>query len=582
MGKIKVLSREVAGKIAAGEIIEKPLSVVKELIENSLDASATEISILIEDGGKKSIIVKDNGDGIEKEDLKIIFKRHSTSKIETVDDLEKIFTFGFRGEALSSIAEVSKTTIISSTREGETSYGVSFFNGELTFIDDAPYRKGTMVKVENLFYNLPARKNFLRAAKTENLAIKNFIKHFSLVNENIKISFISNEKERLFYEGVGEKKDRFYQIYGKDKIYNDFFEAEFDRGDYSFHGFFVKPGLEEYKRYPQLIFINKRLVKEKTTFQAIYSGYDTYLKKGVKPGFIIFIDIPPDEVEVNIHPTKAEVKLKNSSEFFRILRAALRKELEGFFLGKTNSSPSEGYADTGASFDNLKYKTGNNSNFHGIKRESFFDNHKREGKIDDNFKQNEISAQKLLMEPPTDFKIIGQYLNSYVIIEKRGKLLIIDQHNADERVKYEKLIENRETNSIKRVKPLFPIVFEYKTDETTEEKINKLKKFGWDIEMWGENSLSVKLYPAIMDNRSIRDFIMEYLDSKEKEDVEDSILKLMSCKSAIKVNHPLTKEEMEALVKALFKTKNPYLCPHSRPIIVELSEDFIKKQLKRK
>ncbi len=580
MGKIRVLPREVAGKIAAGEIIERPLSVVKELMENSLDASSNEILISVEDGGKKSIIVKDNGEGIEKEDLKIIFRRHSTSKIETVDDLEKILTFGFRGEAISSIAEVSKTTIISSTEGRDSSYGVYFFNGEMTFIDDAPYRKGTMVKVEDLFYNLPARKNFLRAAKTENLAIKNFIKHFSLVNEDVKISFISDEKESLFYERVQEKKDRFYQVYGKDKIYNDFFEAEFDRGEYSFHGFFVKPGLEEYKRYPQLIFINKRVVKEKTTFQAIYSGYDTYLKKGVKPGFIIFIDIPPDEVEVNIHPTKAEVKLKNSSEYFRILRAALRNELEGFFLDKSSSSLN--LTDTKASSYNFPKKGWDGTNFNGNIRKPFFDDIRQEKKVDSNSFVQKEKTRNLLLEPPSDFKIIGQYINSYVIIEKEGKLLIIDQHNADERVKYEKLIDNRENSGIKQVKPLFPIVFEYKTDETTEEKIENLKKFGWDIEMWGENSLSVKLYPAIMDNRSIRDFIMEYLDSNEKDDIEDSILKLMSCKAAIKVNHPLAKEEMESLVKALFKTRNPYLCPHSRPIIVEFSEDFIKKELKRK
>ncbi len=578
MGKIKVLSREVAGKIAAGEIIEKPLSVVKELIENSLDANSDEIKIKVEDGGKKSIIVEDNGEGIEREDLKIIFKRHSTSKIESVSDLEKISTFGFRGEALSSIAEVSKTTIISATEKAQTSYGVIFFNGELTFIEDAPYRKGTMVKVENLFYNLPARKNFLRTGKTENLTIKNFIKNFALVNEKIKISFISDEKESIFYEAVSGKKDRFYQIYGKDKIYNDFFEAEFERADYGFHGFFVKPGLEEYKKYPQLIFINKRLVKEKTTYQAIYGAYDTYLKKGIKPGFIIFIEIPPDEVEVNIHPTKAEVKLKNSSEFFRILRAGLRNQLENFFL--KDSSPYTESTDEIFSENNFKDKRYNHQKFVNKEKSSTYERRRFEFRIPEN-KTDKNTAQNYLIEPPEDFKIIGQYLNSYIIIEKDRKLLIIDQHNADERVKYERLIENREEN-IKKIKPLFPIVFEYQTDEKTEEKIEKLNKYGWDIELWGENSLSVKMFPIIMDNRGIKDFIEEYLNTNIKEDIEEEILKMMSCKSAIKVNHPLTKEEMTALVKSLFKTKNPYLCPHSRPIIVELTEDFIKKELKRK
>ena len=569
MGKINILPPEIAKKIAAGEVVEKPLSVVKELVENSLDAKADFIEIEIEDGGKRKIIVRDNGEGILKEDLPIIFKRHSTSKIREVEDLENIVTFGFRGEALSSIAEISRTTIITATAKDEVSSKIVFFNGELSEIESEAFRKGTTVIVENLFYNLPARKNFLRTAQTEALAIKKFLKNFSLVNEKVSIKLISDGKEAFFYESVSSKRDRFYQIYGEEKFYDDFFEIEGEGIDYSLYGFFVKPGLTEYKKYLQILFINNRLVKEKVTFQAIYQAYDTYLQKGIKPGFIIFISLHPSELEVNIHPTKAEVKYKHSSDMFRFIRATVRKGLENFYLEKSIPEDSKEDFFTGSS---LPFER---ENFQKEKKKSYA------GSPSSDFVKEEKLPFLKDVEEPQSFRIIGQYLNSYIIVEKEGKLLIIDQHNADERVRYEKLIEKKEEIT-KSVSPLFPMIFEMKIGEDFEEKINKLKELGWSIELWGEKSIHIKKYPAIMQGSSIREFIFEFFEKDLESDPEDEILKLMACKSAIKVNHRLQREEMHQLVLELFKTKNPYLCPHSRPIIVEITEDFIKRELKRK
>ncbi len=576
MGKILVLPPEIARKIAAGEVVEKPLSVVKELVENSLDAKADFIEVEIVEGGKKEIVVKDNGEGILRGDLPLIFKRHSTSKIKSVEDLENILTFGFRGEALSSIAEISKITIITATKSDDVSSIISFFSGKLSEIESEAYRKGTTVIVEDLFYNLPARKNFLRSAQTEALSIKKFLKDFSLANEKVSVRLMADGKESFFYESVKSKRERFYQVYGGESYYEHFFEIEGWKGEYRLFGFFVKPGLKEYKRLPQLIFVNNRLVKEKVTIQAIYQAYDTYLQKGIKPGFIIFVEVPPPEVEVNIHPTKAEVKFKHSSDMFKFIRNVVRSNLENYYL--ENEIPSEynnvsGYntmlpqdeVKVGPSF--VREKEGSSVQ----QKELFHRDYAYAGGSPSFQERGEMLV---------DFRVIGQFLDSYVIVEKQGKLLIIDQHNADERVRYERLLEKKE-ESVKSVAPIFPLIFEIDIDESFEEKTERLRKHGWEIELWGEKSIHVKKYPAIMQGGDIRAFILEYF-KKGEEDPEDSVLKLMACKSAIKVNHKLNYEEMVRLVSDLFKTRNPYLCPHSRPIIVELTEDFIKRELKRK
>ncbi len=577
MGKIVVLPTEIARKIAAGEVVEKPLSVVKELVENSLDANSDFIEVEIEEGGKKKIVVKDNGDGILKEDLPIIFKRHSTSKIKTVDDLENIITYGFRGEALSSIAEISKTTIITATSSDEVSSKISFFNGELSEIESDTYRKGTTVIVENLFYNLPARKNFLRTNQTEALAIKRFLRDFSLANEKVSIKLISDGKEVFFYEAVSSKSDRFYQVFGKEKFYEDFMEIEGDGVDYRLYGFFVKPGLTEYKKYPQLTFVNGRFVKEKVTVQAIYQAYDTYLQKGIKPGFIIFINVPPSDLEVNIHPTKAEVKYKHSSDMFRFIRNSVRRGLENFYLEReipddSDSSDFQDYSSTFSKSSSSRFVKDTSSSAKNGSHELFpRDFINREERIP--FMETEEKAH--------NFRVIGQYLDSYVIVEKDGKLLIIDQHNADERIRYERLLEKTEETT-KSIAPIFPLIFEIRPDDDFEDKIKRLQELGWEIELWGEKSIHIKKYPAIMHSENIREFVFEYFEKGKESNPEDDILKLMACKSAIKVNHKLNYEEMVQLVSDLFKTKNPYLCPHSRPIIVEITEDFIKRELKRK
>ncbi len=577
MGKILVLPPEIARKIAAGEVVEKPLSVVKELVENSLDAKADFIEVEIVEGGKKKIVVKDNGEGILREDLPLIFKRHSTSKIKNVEDLENILTFGFRGEALSSIAEISKITIITATETDDTSSKISFFSGEISEIESEAYRKGTTVIVEDLFYNLPARKNFLRTAQTEALSIRKFLKDFSLANESVSIRLISEGKESFFYESVKSKKERFYQVYGGESYYEHFFEIEGWNGEYGLFGFFVKPGLKEYKKMPQLIFVNNRLVKEKVTIQAIYQAYDTYLQKGVKPGFIVFVDMPPSELEVNIHPTKAEVKFKHSSDMFKFIRNVVRNNLENYYLENEIPSDYDKVSDYSTMIPQNEVKGG--SSF-VREREDSSTRQKELFHRDYAYTGGSPSFQER-GEMLVDFRVIGQFLDSYIIVEKDKKLLIVDQHNADERVRYERLLEKKE-ESVKSVAPIFPLIFEINIDESFEEKAERLKKHGWEIEIWGEKSIHVKKYPAIMQGGDIRAFIFEYFEKGYEENPEDSVLKLMACKSAIKVNHRLNYEEMVKLVSDLFKTKNPYLCPHSRPIIVEITEDFIKRELKRK
>jgi len=566
MGRIIQLPKKVAGKIAAGEIVERPVSVVKELVENSIDAGADQIKVSIEDGGKKKILVEDNGDGILKEDFKLIFKRHSTSKIKDLNDLQRISSLGFRGEALSSIAEISKITIISATEHDEISHKINYFDGSISSIENSPYKKGTTVIVENLFYNLPVRQKFMRTDRTETMLIRKFLKNIALANENITFSLDVDGSESIFLESVSDKKSRFYQIFGNRKDYESFFEIKDRRGDFAFYGYFIRPGTEEYKKPKQLIFINNRLVKERTIIKAIYSAYDTYLQKKVKPSFIIFIKIPYEEVEVNIHPSKAEVKFSHPREIFNIIRSSIRNNLENYY-SKDKIEGKESYP-----IENKEF-----TNFGKTNQDRIYSRTKNMYKAD---KELMTPPDSLLKEPEKDFKLIGQFLDSYIIVEKNKKLLIVDQHNADERIKYDALTEKKQ-DEIRKSKPLFPIIFEIRMDESIEEKLSRLKDFSWDIELWGDNSISIKKYPYLIKTEDIKDFIYDYLERDIDKNPEKEIKKLIACKAAIKINHPLTEEEMNNLVISLFKTKNPYLCPHSRPIIFEITEEYIKKELKR-
>ena len=573
MAQILKLPPEIAGKIAAGEVIENPLSVVKELVENSLDAGAERVEVRLEEGGRRLIEVKDDGEGMAPEELSLAVERHATSKIREVEDLETVATLGFRGEALASVAEISRLSLLSTKRGNSSCYGIEVEGGHLLKgPEEQPFMRGTRLRVEDLFYNLPARRHFLRSIATEGRSVSSFLRSMALAYPTVGFSLHSDGREVFFYEPVEDPGNRFFQVYGREPWYRFFRPHQDERGNLGLEGFFLKPGLEEERRLPQVLFVNRRLVREKCSIQAVYSAYETFLKKGVKPGYVLFLSVPHSQVEVNIHPTKAEVKFRETDRIFSFLRSSLRLFLEG--------RAAEGISPEEASAESFTPSLSKPLSSSGSGSLGYREPSPREGE-ETRSPKGQGPEPSLFPSPGPLFRVIGQYRESYILIEKGGDLVVVDQHNADERVRYDRL-SNGEGRSEKR-SPLFPIILEVDGCEDREERLAKLEPWGWEVEAWGERSVVVKAFPVEMDPAGVGEFRREYLEGDGKgEAPREDLLKMMACKGAIKVNHPLTLQEMENLVGSLLVSSNPLFCPHGRPILFTLSEEDVRRPLQRK
>jgi DNA mismatch repair protein MutL len=561
MGKIKVLKKEVYNKIAAGEVVERPLSVVKELVENSIDSGADDIKIEIFDAGKRSIKVDDNGDGFDSEDIEIAFNRHSTSKLSELSDFDNLNTLGFRGEALPSILEVSKIRLkTSNNNKGEGVYCL-FENRELIKKEEIAFNKGTSIEVIDLFYNFPVRRKFLKSNRTELNQIISFVEKMALVNFKISFSLINDNRSILSYGKVKSLKDRIYQVFGKDFL-EELQEIDFEQNSYKLNGFVSKlnKGVS-LKRY-QFFFVNNRPIREKTLIASLNNTFIRYLEKHKSPICILMLEIPSKEVDANIHPQKLEIKFKDSNVIYQLIKRAI----DNSFLDDKDFKT------------NIKYdfrKTPDIGNY------SF----KKEGAYNDEI----VQSQGLFHETSffeDDFVLIGQYKNSYIIIEKNEELLIIDQHNAHERINFDKLKKCFYETKITSISPLFPIIIEFSESETSrldEYKKQILEKIGFEMEPLSRNSFDIKKFPQIVEEQNIKDLILSIIYLKKDEiNFEDKVLSTIACKSAIKVNHKLYPEEMKKIVRDLFKTSNPYFCPHKRPVIIKFTLKDIEKMLKRK
>lgn len=561
MGKIKVLKKEVYNKIAAGEVVERPLSVVKELVENSIDSEADDIKIEIFDAGKRSIKIDDNGDGFDSEDIEIAFNRHSTSKLSELSDFDDLNTLGFRGEALPSILEVSKIRLkTSNNNKGEGVYCL-FEDIELKKKEEIAFNKGTSIEVIDLFYNFPVRRKFLKSNRTELNQIISFVEKMALVNFKISFSLINDNRSILSYGKVKSLKDRIYQVFGKDFL-EELQEIDFEQNFYKLNGFVSKlnKGVS-LKRY-QFFFVNNRPIREKTLIASLNNTFIRYLEKHKSPICILMLEIPSKEVDANIHPQKLEIKFKDSNAIYQFIKRAI----DNSFLDDKDFNA------------NIKYD---------FRKTPDIDNHsfKREGV----YKDEIVQSQRLFSETSffdDDFDLIGQYKNSYIIIEKGEELLIIDQHNAHERINFDKLKKCFYETKITTISPLFPIIIEFSESEISrlnEYKKQILEKIGFEMEQLSRNSFDIKRLPQIVEEQNVKDLILSIIYLKKDEiNFEDKALSIIACKNAIKVNHKLYPEEMKRIVRDLFKTSNPYFCPHKRPIIIRFSLGDIEKMLKRK
>jgi DNA mismatch repair protein MutL len=579
MGIIQILPDAVVNKIAAGEIIERPVSIVKEVIENSFDAGATEIRIDIERGGKQLIRVSDNGQGMSEEDAVLAFERHATSKIRSSDDLHQIGTMGFRGEALASIAAVSQVSL--RTRKADQEAGISLFllNGHCQNKEPVAMPTGTTLEARNLFFNTPARKKFLKSDPAEAGAVAHMLNAFALAYPEISFHYNQDGREILDCPATKSFRDRVFQIFGAELLEN-LLEMDETLFHYRLRGFVSSPDALKTNRNYQYFFINRRYVKDKVLANSVYVAYRVYAQTGQYPVAFLFLDMPPAMVDVNVHPAKYEVRF--------LQQALVQKGIIDSIQKTLNAARPLPSFQLQAEPNVPRYSSPELNIPNSYQPSSAFGNSYEPTPSGPSMQMPSPAVRK--MPSQGEYKIIGQYDHTYIVMSDEGGLILIDQHVAHERVLYEQLLEQHEQREIRRQPLLIPLILDVNPAQMMlmEDYIDHFRELGLEMEIFGDNTVAVKEIPELLMESNYSNAAQRLLNDLERlyrdgllESFADEMRKSMACQAAVKINMPLTKEKMEYLVEELLKTKTPQVCPHGRPIILRISHYEIAKNFKR-
>lgn len=661
MGIINILPGEISNKIAAGEVVERPASVIKELVENSIDAGATIITVEIKKGGSTYMRVTDNGKGMTEDDAKICFLRHATSKIHTDEDLDEIYTLGFRGEALSSIGAVSKVTLYTKSASAK-GICVKCEGGEILSSQEAGLPSGTSVIVENLFFNTPARAKFLKKDSTEAGYITDIVSRFIFAHPGISFRLIINGKEKFLSPGDSNIKNAICTVYGYDFAPN-LIPVSFSNDGINVTGMIGTSRLARSNRSCESFFVNKRYIKSPRLMAALEEAFKNQLMTGKFPLAVLNIEINPLLIDINVHPTKLEVKFSDDKQIFHCIYYAVKNALYAipdsdsennmtsnpetqtfnprrnpFILTQgakhtQHSAPSNGdaysmhpsYSKTTAPPSTLKEQFKNLFNTSSVQTISDSvpadvqtsypsDNAVQQPNLinelaktvspdSDTSDFDIIDSSSILFQykPQTDtakneecisdtdyFKIVGQAFDTYIIIEQGNTLMMIDQHAAHERLKYEELISELDSQGIYSQILIEPVIITLSSHEAAifAEAEPEITGLGFDCSIQ-DNTLSIHSAPSDVDASEIEDLISELLDQFECgrhqliSDTRQRLLYTVACKSAVKANHKLSEPEMESLVKSILNLKNINTCPHGRPIIISKTKKEIEKSFKR-
>ena len=590
---IKALSEDLRNKISAGEVVERPASVVKELIENSLDANATEISIVVEKGGHQTIQVRDNGSGMSPEQLPSSVLRYHTSKIATLDDLFSINTLGFRGEALASIASVSEMSILSSNGKGEGAE-LPIIDGHAGEIQPAAEIGGTEITIRNLFYNTPARKKFLKTPRTELRKIVDVVRRFGLAFPEVSFKLVSDNRS-IFHIKTENLEDRIDNLL--DPTYSrNLLPINLVKGDYAFSGFVGNLNLVRSRPGEQYLFLNRRFIKDRLMNTAVYGAYESLVKRGEYPFFVINLILPTDQVDVNVHPMKTEVRFKDEWRVFHVLKAGVNDSLRSVLdtvpgfnqsfeqISRSNSDDAPFFGQTSRSSSETIPTNQNQGNM---------DFSESRPQAHENLERAKDYASRLAESPTGAVDTIStehiwQIHKKYIVSEINSGLVIIDQHVAHERVLYEEAIKAFESTSMASQTMLFPEVLEFSPDDFDGilDVLPYLEKIGFRIKKQDERSVRIDAIPSEMALGNERAVIREILDNflkeqKQYSSFQEGLAAMFACKAAIKAGDALTREEMQELVNRLFATEHPYYCPHGRPIIVQMSLDELDGRFER-
>jgi len=624
VGKIKVLPDAVANQIAAGEVVERPASVVKELLENSLDAGSTDIRVEIEAGGRRLIRIVDNGCGMMRDDALLAFERHATSKLQTVHDLDQIGTLGFRGEALPSIASVSRLTLETGSREESTGTRVTINGGKMIQCEEAGLAAGTIITVRDLFYNVPARKKFLRSEQTELAHIASLVTHYSLAHPDKSFELHHGPSELLRVTPVATAQERVFQVFGS-RTLEDLVEfgpesktlstSDGEQKVFELSGFFSKPHVQKLNRNSIYLFVNGRLIRDKLLLHALTSAYHNLIPPACYPFALIFLDCDFGEVDVNVHPSKTEVRFRHSSFVHDFVRDSVRGKL--MESKPVSSLPLPAVTPTqpaaGLPFSEFTQRIENAAPdlYEPIipvagpglgsdapilrlemppappQRFDFTDSQSQPPvrmRIPDTHGPLPPGVAALSeydsLGSLGDLRPIGQLHNSFIIAAGRDGLWIVDQHVAHERILFEQVLRQFARREAQQQRLLMPMVMELTVGQQIEYAriADELAGAGFETEPFGNRTIAIKAAPAGLGSGDIEKAILEILDIAETElrkasveDLRRNIAASVSCRAAIKINTPLDQQKMEYLLNELAKCEYPMACPHGRPIALRYS-----------
>lgn len=591
MSKIRVMDEILANKIAAGEVIEKLASIVKELTENSIDAGSKNIIIELKNAGMDEIKVTDDGEGMDKVDAKECFLRHATSKIYKEDDLYFIDTLGFRGEALASIASVSEINL--KTCNGKESTYIHLKGGVIDKVSPCEERKGTSISVTNVFYNTPARLKYLKSEASELASITSFVEKLALSEKDIAFTLKNNDKEIVKTSGSGNILKVIHEIYGAN-ISSNMLEIKNSDNDFVIYGYACKPHILKSTKNHMITFINNRVIKNYDINEAINDAYYTYKPEGKYPVVVLYIETDPTVVDVNIHPTKQDVKISKIKELKNLITTTIKKALyESLLIVK----PLEDEKTENNNYERMQIN--NKMNAYDINNifskkasdETIVVTNEEEKKPDQYFmdfeekdiiKNEELKSLKLYP--------VGLALGTYIIAENEDGIYLLDQHAAYERINYERYMQKLKEKKVAKIGMLIPITIEFTSSEFNiiKGKLDMLESIGIDAEEFGINTLIIKTHPSYLKEgyeeesvRKIIDIVINTDKAFDRVKFEEKIAITLACKMSIKANHHISMEEITYILDELVKCDNPYNCPHGRPTIIKFSIYDLEKMFKR-
>jgi DNA mismatch repair protein MutL len=622
MAKIRVLSDQVANQIAAGEVVERPASVAKELVENSIDAGAKRVVIEIEAGGRRLLKVNDDGEGMTRDDAILAFERHATSKINRVEDLEKINTLGFRGEALASIASVSKIELITHTEQEPTGTRVKIEGGKLRNVDAAAHPQGTTISMRDLFFNVPARRKFLRSEATETYHLTNLVTHYALAHPEISFQLYNNGRESLRAASASSLRERAYQVFGAEFL-EDLLEVNWGKPELvRVKGFVSAPRTRRTTRDSQYFFVNGRFVRDRLIARALTESYHSVLPSGVYPVAIIFLELPAEEVDVNVHPAKTEVRFRRSAFIADTIREGVRAALRsaGMAPPVVNLPPTDLIEEV-RTIEPLHEISQSNIDFSSHapipKQQSYMEEaaHFTElaraaiarsaaPSISENITSAPVvrgplpplnSASESLSEVSKEamsrnIRPLGQLQESFIIATDEEGLLLVDQHVAHERILFDKYSALEQKRTMESQLLLVPEIFDLTPAQTTayEALSDDLEQYGFSIMRLSGRTVALKAIPVDLPAEESRNLLSELLDTADEEKrgtarmtFRNKIAASLACKAAIKINTPLTQEKMLWLIDRLLTTSSPTTCPHGRPIILRITTRDIERGFHR-